>query len=222
MEDLDQAYGYILYRAHVPMGPSGETLLSVPGLHSYARVYVDGLFRGTMDRRLGTTQLRLPLHPGEKLDVLVENSGRINFTTKIRGERAGIVDEVLLNGHPLHGWEIFPLPMNEPPVTGYKNDACIGPCFYRGELHAQTPGDTYLNTTGMGKGVVWVNGHLLGRFWNVGPTGSLFLPGAWIHAGSNAVVLLDLNGGSSKQMQPEDHVTYRESQTEQSPTAHPM
>jgi beta-galactosidase len=69
-------------------------------------------------------------------------------------------------------------------------------------------GDTYLNTERLGKGVVWVNGHLLGRFWSVGPMGSLFLPGAWLHAGSNEVKVLDLNGGDSVSLHGDDHPTY--------------
>ncbi len=214
MEDVDQAYGYILYRTQVPASLPAETLLDVANLHSYARVYVDGKLVGTMDRRRGKTQLRLPLHAGQRLELLVENSGRINFTTKIRGERAGILGEVLLDGHPQHGWEIFPLPLTEPPRDGYMNQACSGPCFYRGDLRVSSPGDTFLNTSTLGKGVIWVNGHLLGRFWNVGPMGSLFLPGAWLHAGSNSIVILDLNGGSEKSVEPEEHPTYIEPRPE--------
>lgn len=214
MEDVDQAYGYILYRTRVPSAMPSETLLDVANLHSYARVYVDGKLAGTMDRRLGKTQLRLSLQAGQRLDLLVENSGRINFTTKIRGERAGILGDVLLNGHPQQGWEIFPLPLAEPPAEGYKNQGCAGPCFYQGDLRVAAPGDTFLDTSHLGKGVVWVNGHLLGRFWNVGPMGSLFLPGVWLHAGSNHVTILDLNGGQEKSIKPEEHPTYLEPRPE--------
>ena len=214
MEDVGQAYGYILYRTQVSAALPPEALLEVANLHSYARVFVDGKPVGTMDRRLGKAQLRLPLEAGQHLDLLVENSGRINFTTRIRGERAGILGEVLLNGHPQHGWEIFPLPLAEPPLDGYLSQVCAGPCFYHGDLRVSTPGDTFLNTSQLGKGVIWVNGHLLGRFWKVGPMGSLFLPGAWLHAGSNSVTILDLNGGSVKTIKPEDHPTYLEPRPE--------
>jgi beta-galactosidase len=214
MEDVDQAYGYILYRTQVSAAQPAETLLDVVGLHSYARVYVDGKLEGTMDRRLGKTQLRLPLQAGQHLELLVENSGRIDFTTKIRGERAGILGEVQLNGHPQYGWELFPLPLVEPPIDGYVSQGCTGPCFYRGDLQVTAAGDTYLNTSRLGKGVVWVNGHLLGRFWNVGPTGSLFLPGVWLHTGSNRVTVMDLNGEREKLLKPEDHPTYLEPRPE--------
>ena len=100
MEELDQAYGYILYRTTLKAGGgnvgSGPALLQIDAVHSYARVYVDGALQGTIDRRLGQAQLRINVQAGQRLDVLVENSGRINFTTKIRGERAGIVGDVKL------------------------------------------------------------------------------------------------------------------------------
>ncbi len=214
MEEVGQAYGYILYRTQVSGELPAETLLNVDGLHSYARVYVDGNLAGTMDRRLGKTQLRLPLHSGQRLELLVENSGRINFTAKIRGERAGILGEVLLDGHQQHGWEIFSLPLSEPPLGGYSVQSCTGPCFYRDDLQVRTPGDTFLDTSRLGKGVVWVNGHLLGRFWNVGPMGSLFLPGAWLHSGSNSVTIFDLNGGPEKSIKPDDHPTYIDARPE--------
>jgi beta-galactosidase len=212
MEQVDQAYGYILYRTKIGVG--GErvaddgALLQIDALHSYARVYVDGELKGTMDRRLGQTQIRISAHAGQRLDLLVENSGRINFTTKIRGERAGILGDVRLDGHVLRGWQVFPMPLDEPPAHDYKVQACAAPCFYRGNLEVSAPGDTFLNTTVLSKGVVWVNGHLLGQYWNIGPMGSLFLPGAWLHAGSNDVVVMDLDGGPAPTLSADDHPTY--------------
>jgi beta-galactosidase len=212
MEQVDQAYGYILYRTTIDAGAAttanDNSLLKIDALHSYARVYVDGELQGVIDRRLGQTQLRITAHAGQRLDVLVENSGRINFTTKIRGERAGILGDVLLDGRVLHGWEMVPLPLNIPPSDGYSAQACAGPCFYRGNLQTTTPGDTFLNTASLGKGVVWVNGHLLGRFWNIGPMGSLFVPGAWLHAGDNEVTVMDLDGGPLPLLSADDHPTY--------------
>ncbi|MGA8938820.1 MAG: beta-galactosidase family protein, partial [Acidobacteriaceae bacterium] len=139
MEQLGQGYGYILYRTTI--GPGfGEgaahgLLLKLDALHSYARVYVDGLLQGGMDRRLGQRELRISAHAGQRLDVLVENSGRINFTTKIRGERAGILGEVSLDGKVLRGWEMFRLPLKTPPSSGYTLHGCaVGPCLYQGSL----------------------------------------------------------------------------------------
>jgi beta-galactosidase len=140
--------------------------------------------------------------------VLVENSGRINFTTKLRGERAGIGGSMTLDGHSVAAGEIFSLPLDQPPKDGYRKQDCSGPCFFRGTLQVSAPGDTFLNTERLGKGVVWVNGHLLGRFWNIGPMASLYLPGVWLHAGANDIVVLDLDGNKSATVRGDDHPTY--------------
>ncbi|QMV19423.1 beta-galactosidase [Granulicella sp. 5B5] len=206
MEDVDQAYGYMLYRTRLKSDVRGA-VLHISELHSYARVYLDGELAGVIDRRLGETDLPLTAHAGQRLDLLVENTGRINFSVKLRGERAGILGDVVLGGVTLHGWQMVPLPLEEPPVDGYSAKTCSGPCFYRGTFTVSSPGDTFLNTERLGKGVVWVNGHLLGRFWNVGPMGSLYVPGVWLHAGSNAVTVFDLNGGAAE-IRGDDHPTY--------------
>jgi beta-galactosidase len=209
MEDVGQAYGYILYRRHVDATDvAGTGVLKLEGLHSYARIYLDGSLAGTMDRRLEQSELHISARAGQVLDVLVENSGRINFTTAIRTERAGITGAMSLNGRALNAGEAVSLPLVEPPATGYRRQDCQGPCFYRGALDVDTPGDTYLNTEQLGKGVIWVNGHLLGRFWNIGPMGSVFLPGAWLHRGKNDVTVFDLNGGPSVTLRGDDHPTY--------------
>jgi beta-galactosidase len=211
MEELDQAYGFLLYRTTVgdwAKGADEKALLQLDALHSYARVYVDGQMQGVIDRRLGQKELRIAAQAGQRLDLLVENTGRINFTTKVRGERAGILGDVRLDGHVLRDWEMVRLPLDEPPTDGYEPQACAGPCFYRGSLLVSTPGDTCLNTSSLGKGVVWVNGHLLGRFWKIGPMGSVYLPGAWLHAGSNDLVVMDLDGGPLPSLSADDHPTY--------------
>ena len=66
------------------------------------------------------------------------------------------------------------------------------PTFYRGTFTVDSIGDTWLDLGGWGKGVVWVNGHNLGRFWNIGPQRTLYLPGPWLRRGANEIVVLDL------------------------------
>jgi beta-galactosidase len=213
MEDVDQAYGYILYRTQIK-GETGRQILSFTALHSYARVYLDGRLAGSIDRRLGQKSLELTLHGTEQLDVLVENSGRVNFTPAIRGERTGIVGAVSLANNPLEHWQIFRLPLNEPPSGSYLQQSCTGPCFYQGEFFLDKIGDTYLSTERLGKGVVWINGHLLGRFWNIGPMGSLFLPSAWLKTGANQITVFDLNGGTEVTVEGREHAVIFEPRSE--------
>jgi beta-galactosidase len=67
-----------------------------------------------------------------------------------------------------------------------------GPAFYRGTFTLQKTGDTFLDVRTWSKGTVWVNGHQLGRFWNVGPQQTLYVPGPWLKKGINEVVIFDL------------------------------
>lgn len=197
MEDLDQAYGYILYRARVAQPVSGELVLD--GLHSYARVYLNGKLAGTIDRRLKQDRIRLDVKEANvRLDILVENTGRVNFGHAIAGERAGITKQVTLAGRPVMGWQIFPLPMSELEKVQFSGKPCEGPCFYRGEFKLESTGDTFLDTGEFGKGELWLNGRTLGRVWNVGPQRTLYAPAPWLKKGRNEVVVFDLDGGSGR------------------------
>jgi beta-galactosidase len=212
MEDVNQAYGYILYRTKIVASGVGQLCFS--DLHSYARVYVDGYLAGVVDRRLGQKSLGLTVTGGQRLDILVENSGRINFKPVIRGERAGILGQVSFHGTTLNDWNIYPLPLAPPPAKGYGKKVCTGPCFYRAEFADPEPGETFLNTQRLGKGVIWVNGHLLGRFWDIGPAGALYVPGPWLRKGKNELTVFDLDGGDGLSVEGQDHATYFEPKPE--------
>jgi beta-galactosidase len=199
MEDLDQAYGYILYRTTVAAAAKGDLVLDQ--LHDYAVVYANGQPIGSLDRRLAQNTLAVDLAAGTKLDILVENSGRINFTTELRGERKGITKQVTLAGKPLADWEIFPLPMASPEKLSYAAAACTGACFYRGSLEVNEPGDSFLDTSAFTKGFVWVNGHPLGRIWSIGPQKALYLPGPWLHKGQNEVIVFDIDSAPGRALE---------------------
>jgi beta-galactosidase len=202
MEDMDQSYGYVLYRTRLEAGAGGE--LKLEGLHDYAQVYLDQKLMGTLDRRLATSQLKLPATAGPAtLDILVENSGRVNFTSVIRGERKGIIGNVTLAGKEPKHWQIFPIPMDNLNKLHYLFGPCEGPCFHRTTLMAVIT-DTYLDTTGLHKGMVWINQRPLGRFWSVGPQHTLFVPAPWLHRGSNEIVFFDLLSEPSEPLKTVD------------------
>ncbi len=193
MEDLDQSYGYVLYRTPLNAGDGGELVLD--GLHDYAQVYVNRKLVGTLDRRIGTSQLTLPtIATSGTLDILVENSGRVNFTTVIRGERKGITGKVTLNGKEPKHWEIYSLPMDDLAQLRFSKDPCAGPCFYRTHLTASTPADTYLDARALHKGEVWIDQLPLGRFWSIGPQQALYLPAPFLKQGGNEVIYFDCMG----------------------------
>ncbi|HEY2621925.1 MAG TPA: beta-galactosidase family protein [Dyella sp.] len=192
MEQFGQNYGYILYRTELSGPAAGKLYLGE--VRDYAAVYVDKQLIGTVDRRLKQVDVSIALDAGRHtIDVLVENTGRINYGPRLADGRAGLVDPVLLNGNELHGWQVYPLPMSSPEaIHGWSTQSVSGPAFHRGNLHAAKPADTFLDVSAFGKGVLWVNGHNLGRMWDIGPQQSLYLPGPWVKQGDNAVVAFDL------------------------------
>ena len=194
MEHLDQSYGYILYRIRVSGPQSG--ILELDELHDYAQVYRDGALVGSIDRRLGQTSLPFTTTAvSSQLDILVENSGRINSQTIMRSEVKGITRQVLLDGKPLTGWQIFCLPLNNINNIKYgRGDAAEpGPAFYKGHFDVKATGDVFLDVSALGKGALWINGHAAGRYWNVGPQQTLYVPGPWLRQGENEVVVFDLS-----------------------------
>ena len=204
MEQLNQSYGYVLYR-HTLDGPiHGE--LNLGKLHNYAQVYLDGRLLGTVDRRYDQHTLPLDIPSGKtRLDILVENTGRVNFGKAIPGERVGLLTGVTVSGQPLSGWDNVSLPLEAPSKLAYTSAPCFGACFYRASFNVTTLADTFLDTSAFTKGQVWVNGHNLGRVWNVGPQKALYLPGPWLRKGSNEVVVLDLQGQPGATLWGLDH-----------------
>jgi len=132
---------------------------------------------------------------GATLDVLVENTGRINFGRDLVHDWKGLTGEVTFAGRTVSGWEMYRLPMDDLRAARFRRVAAMDqwpPTLFRGTFTLSDVGDTWLDLRGWGKGVVWVNGHNLGRFWEVGPQRTLYLPGPWLRRGTNEVVVLDL------------------------------
>ncbi len=204
MEELNQGYGYVLYRSTLTGPIHGE--LNLGKLHNYAQVYLNGRLLGTVDRRYDQHTLPLDLPPGTtRLDILVENTGRVNYGKAIPGERVGLLTGVTAGGQPVTGWDNYPLPLQSPEKLAYTSAPCTGACLYRGTFETTSQADTFLDTSAFTKGQVWVNGHNLGRVWNVGPQKALYLPGPWLRKGANSVVVLDLQGQPGATLWGLDH-----------------
>ncbi|MGA2196321.1 MAG: beta-galactosidase family protein [Bryobacteraceae bacterium] len=190
MEAIGQDYGFILYR-HRP-ARAGKGTLEITEARDYAVISQGEKRLGALDRRQRQTRLEVHLNAGEPLDILVENMGRINFGPQLVADRKGITEKVTLNGEELADWEIYPLPIADPAGWPFSTKAAAAPALHRGTFRLTATGDTFLDMRGWGKGMVWINGRNLGRYWRIGPQQSLFVPAPWLKPGANEIIVLDL------------------------------
>jgi beta-galactosidase len=193
-EDLGQAYGFVLYR-HAIDHAAGTGMLKIKDLRDYALVYVNGHRAGILDRRHYQDSLLLDLPDGKVvIDILVENLGRINFGPYLLKNTKGITEKVTLSGEELKGWEMYRLPFANTANVRFSNDVPVGdgPMLHKGSFTLQDTGDTWLDMSQWGKGVAWVNGHNLGRYWSIGPQQTLYVPAEWLNKGANEIIVLEL------------------------------
>ncbi len=206
MEFVGQSYGYILYRTRLAHAVKGT--LEIDEVRDFAVIASNGRMLGTLDRRLGESKLDIDVPAGAALDILVENMGRINFGPRLVADRKGIVGKVTLDGEELTGWEIFPLPLEEPGRWPFSDKPVRGPALYRGTFQAAAPADTFLDMRGWGKGVVFVNGRNAGRYWKIGPQQTLYIPAPWLKS-ANEVIVLDLFEGGARSLEGLRDPVYR-------------
>lgn len=205
-EDLHQAYGYVLYRTTIQGGR--KAVLKIKDLRDYGIVFINGKRSGVLDRRLKQDSLLLDLPTGNlRLDILVENLGRINFGPYLLKNKKGITGKVLFDGEEIKDWQMFPLPFDNVQTLSLKNNkpAANVPVVKRGTFELQTVGDTYLDMHDWGKGVVWVNGHNLGRYWNIGPQQTIYVPVEWLKPGKNEVIVFELLKPEQTELKGLDH-----------------
>lgn len=199
MEALDQNQGLIVYRTKLVDHKGGKLTIWEP--HDYALVFLNHKFIDTVFRDGGKWTIDLPkpdvIVNDPVLEILVEGMGHINFA-QFMIDRKGITDRVTLNGMTLMSWEIFPLPMEYEfvkqasyPSRGLVNDK--PGMFFKGIFNLEKIGDTYFNMSEYSKGIVYVNGHNLGRYWNIGPQRRLYCPASWLQKGENEIIVFDLH-----------------------------
>ena len=193
MEKCGQGYGFINYRTIVD-GPF-ETTLFFPEVHDRVSAYIDGKYVGTVYRN--DEERKLPLAVTGKsavLDLLVENTGRINYGPLVGHEPKGLPLGVCLGYQQQIDFDIWNLELNDlsPIVYGEFQNLPQTPAFHRGTFDAEAGVDTFICTPGV-KGVIWVNGFNLGRYWEIGPQKTLYIPGPLLKQGKNEIVVLELH-----------------------------
>jgi beta-galactosidase len=210
MEFFNQGWGTILYRTPIMAFPQ-KRKLTITDVHDWATVYINGKPIGKLDRRRGDKSIEIPpLASNSQLDILVEGMGRVNYGKGII-DRKGITEKVVLSEAgketTLKDWLVynFPVDYSFQQKAKYKNEVAVGPAWYKASFTLNETGDTHLDMSKWGKGMVWVNGHNLGRFWRIGPTQTLYLPGCWLKNGQNEIIVFDLDNPQELTISGIDH-----------------
>ncbi|MBQ8593440.1 MAG: beta-galactosidase [Bacteroidaceae bacterium] len=218
MEEMNMGWGSVLYTTTLPEIKT-PSVLTLYDCHDYAQVFINGEFVGKIDRVLYEQSLPLPaVKAGDRLTILVEAMGRINFGRAIKDYK-GITEKVVIStevgGHEtaydLKNWSLSLLPDDYQHAkraleTARTDELKQGSLplnrgYYLGYFDVKKTDDTFLDLSSWGKGQVYVNGHAIGRFWNIGPQQTLYVPGCWLKKGRNEVIVLDIVGPSKKEMQ---------------------
>lgn len=199
MEFFDQGWGSILYRTHLEASDVEQTLI-ITEAHDWAQVFIDGEKIATLSRLKGEGTVKLPpLKTGVRLDILVEAMGRMNFGKGIYDWK-GITGKVEIQTREgkkeLKNWEIYNIPVDYKFAQDkqYKKETNKAghPAYYKATFTLNETGDTFFDMTNWSKGMVWVNGYAIGRFWEIGPQQTLYMPGCWLKKGVNEIIILDM------------------------------
>jgi beta-galactosidase len=193
-EDLNQGNGYVMYSRRFNEAEAVSGILEIKGLRDFATIYINGKKAGELNRYFKRYSMQIDIPASATLELLVENMGRINYGAEIVNNLKGIINPVLINGSKITGgWVMHQFPFDPKPDLSKDDKQIVNgkPLFYKGEFKLKTTGDTFLDMRGWGKGIVYVNGHHIGRYWGVGPQQTLYVPGVWLKKGKNEVVIFE-------------------------------
>ena len=202
MEDLGGDFGYIHYQT--TLQKAGKQKLVIQDLRDYAVILIDGKQVASLDRRYNQNSVTLNVSKTPAtLEILVENTGRVNYGPDILFNRKGITSQVLWGNEKLAGWSITPLPLYKEKVSEMEFGETIKgvPAFHKGTFTVEKKGDCFVDMSQWGKGAVWVNGKSLGRFWNIGPQQTLYLPAPWLKEGENEIVVFEMEDTGKRVLQ---------------------
>lgn len=191
MEEYGIGYGYIAYRT-VLNRDYRDAKLSFESLGDRAQVLVNGKLQGIAYLN-DSLEVTVNAKKGDVLTILVENMGRANFGPKMMRKK-GLPGRVLLGGKIHFSWDVYPLPMTDLSGLSFGGDEAEAPAFYEGAFTVEEPADTFLRTDSFKKGFVVLNGFNLGRYWEVGPQKTLYVPGPLLKKGENTLLLFESDG----------------------------
>lgn len=197
MEELDQDYGFIIYKTTIK-GKLEALKLNLQEVRDRALIYLNGEYQGVIDRNNKQEILLSADGPESTLEILVENMARINYGPLLKDPK-GITEGVRIGNQFLFNWDIYTIPLKDIENIKYGNgNKEEYPTFYKGSFEVKEVGDTYLDFEGWEKGVVFINGFNLGRYWKAGPQKRLYLPAPLLKEGTNEIVVFELHKDNKK------------------------
>lgn len=192
MEHYGYGYGYTAYRTVLNRDYDDATL-SFESLGDRAQIYINKQFIGIVYIN-DSLEIKISAKAGDVLTVLCENMGRANFGAKMMRKK-GIAGRCLLNNKIHFGWDVYPLPMDNLSLLNYSNEAPKeNSVFYKGYFEIDEAADTFIKLDNFKKGFVTVNGFNLGRYWEIGPQQTLYLPASILKKGKNEIVVFESDG----------------------------
>lgn len=193
-EELGLDFGYVYYRTHIAGPAHGPFVLHQ--VRDRANLYLNDeqfyvYYRNDKSNR---TPEREVGPCGADFGMLVENLGRINYGHLLGRDTKGICEDVAVEWQILVDWDMWKIPVDTPSkMLNFKPFRQIlrgRPAFYKIEWDVEKPADAFLQFPGI-HGGAWINGKPLGRYWNIGPGSTLYIPGVWLKKGRNELVIFE-------------------------------
>ncbi len=188
MEEYGIGYGYILYKT-VLNRDYNNTNVTFESIGDRAHIFVEDRFEKTIYFNDEEYFVKITAKQGEHLYVLVENMGRTNYGSRMMRKK-GIVGRVLFDNKIHFGWQAYPLEMNNLNNLVFKKDK-ITRGFFKGRFDVDKIADTFLRLDNFTKGFVTVNGFNIGRYWEIGPQKTLYIPSSLLKVGENEIVVFE-------------------------------
>ena len=209
-DSLGHYSGFTLYRTEIER--QGSAILQLGEVRDRAQVFVNQRAVGVLARDHRDRALTLPADARGTLDLLVEDQGRVDYGPRI-GEPKGLIAPATVNGSPVTGWQALPLNLDDIAVvaeelrtrSGEDADIVAGPAFARATFDAPVADgevitDLFLDTIDWAKGVAWINGFCLGRYWSRGPQRTLYVPAPVLKPKDNELIILELHATASAEV----------------------
>lgn len=196
MEKLGQGYGFILYRAEV-RGPRETQVVRIQEPRDRAYIYKNDELLGVQYRndREPAVSTDIPAE-GATLSVLVENMGRVNYGAYLRDPK-GVTEGIGFGWNFIYHWQTYPLPLDDLSAVDFIEQKPVfdsTPLLLKAEIDIDECCDTFVKLPGFKKGLIFINGRALSRYWEVGPQRSAYLPAPFLKKGKNELIVLELEG----------------------------